>query len=297
MNGQSKYNVEVVVNHTCLLGEGPVWDIKNERILWVDILRGDIHAFYPGNNRFETFNAGKLIGSIALRKKGGLIAALEDGFAFIDLVKKKIEYIDDPEAHLPENRFNDGKCDPMGRFWAGTMSLSEKPQAGSLYTLEKEMAITKKIDGVTVSNGIAFSNDHSIFYYIDSPTSEVVSYDFDKRNGNISNKKTIITIKKEDGYPDGMTIDNEGMLWIAHWDGWRITRWNPATGEQLEKISLPVARVTSCTFGGTKLSDLYITTARKELTEDELEEQPLAGSLFVVRNCGFTGLPAFEFGE
>ncbi len=291
----SKSNIEAVVVHTCLLGEGPVWDIKNERILWIDILRGDIHEFYPATQQFKTFNTGKLIGCIALCKKGGLIAALNDGFALINIENKQIEYIQNPEAHLPENRFNDGKCDPMGRFWAGTMSLAEEPQAGSVYTLEKDLSVTKKIDGVTISNGMAWSKDHTVFYYIDTPALEVVAYKFDKWNGNISNKKTIIKISKEHGFPDGMTIDNEGMLWIAHWDGWQVTRWNPDTGMQLHHISLPAAKVTSCTFGGKNLEDLYITTASKEMTEDELKQQPHAGSLFVIRNCGFTGLPAFEF--
>lgn len=287
--------LETVVAHTCLLGEGPVWDIKNERILWIDILRGNIHAFYPAKKRFETFNTGKLIGAVAVCKKGGLIAALQDGLAFIDFEKKQIEYIKDPEAHLPQNRFNEGKCDPAGRFWAGTMSLSEAPQAGSVYTLEKEMSVTKKIEGVTISNGMAWSKDHSTFYYIDTPTLEVVSFAFDKGNGNISDKKTIIKIPKNHGYPDGMTIDDEGMLWIAHWDGWQVTRWNPNTGEQLFHISLPVAKVTSCTFGGKNLDDLYITSASKEMTEGELQKQPLAGSIFVIHHCGYKGMPAFEF--
>ncbi len=287
-------DTDVVVEHKCLLGEGPVWDIKKERILWIDILRGDIHSFYPEGKRFETFNTGTLIGSVGLCKNGGLIAALQNGFALIDMEKKQIEYIKDPEAHLPENRFNEGKCDPAGRFWAGTMSLSEEPEAGTLYTLE-ELSVTKKIEGVTISNGMAWSTNHTIFYYIDTPTLEVVSYDYDKLNGNISNRKTVIKIPKEQGYPDGMTIDNEGMLWIAHWDGWQVKRWNPKTGKQIDHIALPVARVSSCTFGGKNLNDLYITTASKELTDDELQKQPLAGSLFVIRNCGFTGLPAFEF--
>jgi len=286
---------DVVVEHRCLLGEGPVWDIKNERILWIDILRGDIHAFYPANNRFETFNTGTLIGSIALNKSGGLIAALQDGFALVDIEQKEIEYLADPEAHIIDNRFNEGKCDPAGRFWAGTMSLSEEPHAGSLYTLEKGLSISKKIEGVTISNGMAWSPDETVFYYIDTPTLEVVAYDYNKLNGNISNKKTIITIPQDYGYPDGMTIDSEGMLWIAHWDGWQITRWNPNTGKQLHRISLPVAKVTSCTFGGKNLDELYITTASKEMSKDELKNQPLAGSLFVVRGCGVTGLAPYEF--
>jgi sugar lactone lactonase YvrE len=291
----SNINVEVVVNHTCLLGEGPVWDIKNQRLLWIDILRGDIHSFYPASGNFKTFNTGKLVGAIALCAKGGLIAALDDGFALIDLEKKQINSLKDPEAHLTDNRFNDGKCDPAGRFWAGTMSLTEEPNKGSLYTLEENNSVTKKIEGVTVSNGMAWSEDHTKFYYIDSPTLEVVAYDYDKSNGNISNRKIIIKVEKEDGFPDGMTIDSEGMLWIAHWDGGHVLRWDPATGQKLARIPLPVAKVTSCTFGGEHLQDLYITTAAKDLNEEELKQQPLAGATFVARDCGYTGFPPFEF--
>ncbi len=291
----SKPDIDVVVNHTCLLGEGPVWDNQNDRILWVDILRGDIHAFYPDTRIFKTFNTGKLIGSIAIRSRGGLIAALQDGFALIDMEKMQIEPLKNPEAHLPNNRFNDGKCDPSGRFWAGTMPLSEDKKSGSVYAIDRDFLVTKKIEGVTISNGMSWSKDHTLFYYIDTPTFEVAAYDFNKQTGNISNKRTIITIPKEHGYPDGMAIDSEGMVWIAHWNGWQVTRWNPVTGEQLHHISLPVAKVTSCTFGGKSLDDLYITTASKDLTKDELKQQPFAGSTFVIRNCGYTGLPAFPF--
>ena len=180
---------EVVVDHRCLLGEGPVWDVKNQRILWVDILRGDIHAFYPGSKKFDTFNTSKLVGAIAPCTGGGLIAALDDGFALINLEVEQIVSLADPEAHLVDNRFNDGKCDPAGRFWAGTMSLSEDHGKGSLYTLEKDNFVTKKIEGVTVSNGMAWNLDKTKFYYIDSPTREVVVYDYDISNVNISNKK------------------------------------------------------------------------------------------------------------
>lgn len=290
-----KSNVEVVVKHTCLLGEGPVWDMKRQRILWIDILRGDIHEFYPEAETFNTFNVGQLIGSIAICTDGKLIAALYDGFALIDMEKTEVQFLKDPEEHLPNNRFNEGKCDPAGRFWAGTLPLSEDTPAGNVYALERDFSVTRKIVGVTISNGMAWSLDHEALYYIDTPTFEVVAYNYDKSDGSISNKRTVIKIQKEEGYPDGMTIDSEGMLWIGHWDGWQVIRWDPNTGKPLHRISLPVAKVTSCTFGGKNLQDLYITTARKELSEEELKQQPLAGSTFVIRNCGYTGLPAFEF--
>jgi sugar lactone lactonase YvrE len=153
----------------------------------------------------------------------------------------------------------------------------------------------KKINNTTISNGIAWNSDNTILYFIDTPTFEVVSYQFNKITGDISERKVVIQIPKEDGHPDGMTIDTEGMLWIAHWDGWQVTRWNPLTGEKLSFIQMPVSKVTSCIFGGPELKDLFITSARKGLSEEALKEQPLAGALFVIRNCGYQGLPAFEF--
>jgi sugar lactone lactonase YvrE len=287
--------MDIVVEHKCLLAEGPVWDAQRNMICWVDILNGEVHEFSMGNKTHKITPIHQMVGSIAVCTNGNFIAALQNGFALIDRVSGDIKMIADPESHLPNNRFNEGKCDPAGRFWAGTMSLSEEKKAGNVYTIQHNFLLTKKIKEVTISNGMAWSLDHKTFYYIDTPTFEVTAYDYDKAEGHISNKRTIIKIAEKDGYPDGMTIDNEGMLWIAHWDGWQVTRWNPNSGEKLYSIKLPVAKVTSCTFGGENLEDLYITSAKIGLTDHELEKQPLAGSLFVMRVCGFKGTPAFEF--
>jgi sugar lactone lactonase YvrE len=285
----------LVLNHTCLLGEGPVWDTKNKLICWVDILNGEIHEYSPEQKTHRTIGIHQMIGSIAICTNGNFIAALQNGFAFIDRITGQVKIITDPEDHLPHNRFNDGKCDPAGRFWAGTMSISEEPGMGNVYVMQNDFMATKRIEDVTISNGMAWSADHQTFYYIDTPTSEIVAYDYEKITGHIFNKKVIIKIAKEDGWPDGMTIDNEGMLWIAHWDGWQVTRWDPLRGEKLCRVKLPVAKVTSCTFGGEKLEDLYITSAKVGLTKEQSAKQPLAGSLFVLRECGFKGMPAVEF--
>ena len=295
MTKTTNAKLEIVVNQTCLLGECPIWDAKRKVICWIDILNGEIHEYSPEQKKHKIIQVQEMIGSLAVCTNGNFIAALQNGFAFIDRASGEVKKIANPENHLPGNRFNDGKCDPEGRFWAGTMSLSEEPNAGSVYIVEKNLSITKRIESVTISNGMVWSVDHQIFYFIDTPTFEVMAYDYDKYTGRISNKRTIIKIANEDGYPDGMAIDNEGMLWIAHWDGWQVTRWNPNSGEKLCCIELPVTRVTSCTFGGENLQDLYITSAKVGLAKEELEKQPLAGSLFVMRNCGFKGMPAFEF--
>lgn len=283
-----------VVNHKSVLGEGPVWDHRKQRILWIDIAEGHIHQFTPAANIFKTFVVGEMIGCIALTQTG-LIAALESGFSFIDIDDTVIKHINDPEKHIKGNRFNEGKCDPGGRFWAGTMPLSEEGAAGSVYTLHPDLSVEKKIENVSVSNGMAWSLDHKTFYYIDSPELEVVSYRYDKDTGEIADRKIILSFDASEGFPDGMTIDDEGMLWIAHWGGWKIARWNPETGKKLMQIDLPVSQVTSCTFGGDNFEDLYITSASIRLTNEQLQKEPLAGSLFVIKSCGYRGLPSFEF--
>lgn len=285
----------VAFNHGCHLGEGPVWDAKRKAICWVDILNGIIYEYNTQHDTHRTIKVGQMIGSIAICTSGHFLAALQNGFAFIDRISGEVNMIADPESHLPDNRFNEGKCDPAGRFWAGTMALSEEPGAGNLYLIQNDLVPQKKVSGVSISNGMAWSADHRTFYYIDSPTSEVVAYDYDKSTGHISNQRTVIKIPTEDGFPDGMTIDSEGMLWIAHWDGWQVARWDPNSGKKLDHIPCPVAKLTSCTFGGENFQDLYITSARVGLTDEELAKQPLAGAVFVVYNCGYSGLPAFEF--
>jgi sugar lactone lactonase YvrE len=287
--------MQVLTHHSCLLAEGPVWDAARERLLWVDILLGEIHSYYTDTREHRIFKAGQTVGSFALRASAGLVASFQNGFAHVDLETESIQWLTDPEADKPDNRFNDGKCDPAGRFWAGTMSVSGKKSAGSLYALEASGEAVLKIPGVSVSNGLAWSPGHTRFYFIDSPTNQVASYDYDIETGNLSNQKIAVTIPPEMGKPDGMTIDTEGMLWVALWNGWSVTRWNPYTGELLEQIKLPVAQVTSCTFGGKELEDLYITTAKVGLSNEELEKQPLAGSVFVVNNMRVKGLPAVLF--
>jgi sugar lactone lactonase YvrE len=292
---QKKISIETVVQHSCLLGEGPVWDARRNSICWVDILNGEIHEVSTENKTHKIIAVHQKIGAINICSDGNFLAALQNGLAFIHRENGKIKMIANPEEHLSNNRFNDGKCDPAGRFWVGSMSLIEEEGAGSVYVLEKDLSITKKIENTTIANGMAWSVNHKNFYFIDTPTYNVFAYDYDKDSGSIKNKRTIIKIAKEDGFPDGMTIDSQGMLWIAHWDGWQVTRWNPDTEEKIFAIKLPAAKITSCCFGGKNLEDLYITSAKTGLTENELIEQPLAGNLFVVKDCGFKGIPTIEF--
>src|SRR5665213_242539 len=287
--------VELVCDHSCLLGEGPVWNGREKKICWVDILNGEIHEYDVVQKKRNTISVHQMVGAIAPEKNAHYVAALQHGLGFINRQTGEVKMIADPEADIRGNRFNDGKCDPAGRFWAGTMPLSEDSPAGNVYSMDGHFSIQKKISGVTVSNGMAWSLDRHTLYYIDSPSHEVVSYTYDEVTGNISDKKRIIEIVKEEGSPDGMTIDGDGMLWIAHWGGWKLSRWDPDAGKKIDELIMPVSKVTSCTFGGDHGDDLYVTSARVDLTEKELEKQPLAGSLFVIRNSGFSGMPCFEF--
>ncbi len=285
---------EVVFDVSCTLGEGPVWDEMNKIIYWLDIIKGEIHQFNLQEKKHNNFNVGEMIGCMALRENAGLIAGLKNGIAFINMHRQRIEYIADPEKHL-QNRFNDGKCDAAGRFWAGTMSLSEEGSEGSLYVLETDLSLKRKLQNVSISNGIAWNADNTIMYYINTPTNYVFAFDYNIETGEITNQRVTLDLTHENGYADGMTIDEEGMLWIAFFSGWRVGRYDPGTGKLLQQIELPVSNVTSCTFGGEQLNDLYITTAGKGLSKEDLEKQPHAGKLFVVKDLEIKGTLSKKF--
>ncbi len=276
------------------LGEGPCWDARRRLLYWVDIEEQRLHIYNPASREDRATNVGQPIGAAVLRKSGGVMLALQQGFYAFDPGTEILEQLRDPETHLPENRFNDGKCDPAGRFWAGTMAMSEAPDCGSLYCLDTDLTVRKKIDNVSISNGLAWSLDERVMYYVDSPTRNVVAFDYDKASSAIANRRVVIRIPDGMGFPDGMSIDEEGMLWIALWDGAMVGRWNPSNGALLDEIPLPVSRPTSCVFGGENLDELYITSARSRLDQETLAAQPMAGGVFKSRP-GVRGGPAWDF--
>jgi sugar lactone lactonase YvrE len=200
----------------------------------------------------------------------------------------------DPERELPRNRFNDGKCGPGGRFWAGTMSMDREAGAGSLYCLEPDLSIRRVLSAVTTSNGLAWSTDSRTLYYIDTRTRAVAAFDYDPAAGTLTGRRELIRVPGELGKPDGMCIDSEGLLWIAMFGGGTITRWRPEDGSLEASFALPVPRVTSCCFGGADLDTLYITTARVGLSDAELAAYPLSGGLFRLA-AGVRGAPVPEF--
>ena len=273
---------QLVLDEKAILGEGPAWDEKTGCLFWVDIQGEKVHIYNPKTNHDRKINVGEPIGAVVPREKGDAILALENGFAYLDLENENIEYMSRVEGDNSDTRFNDGKCDPAGRFWAGTMSKAESQAIGSLYYLDTDHKVRKMVENVTTSNGLAWSPDNNTFYYIDTPTQKVVAFDYDLGTGNIKNQKIVIDFAEEKGKPDGMNIDEEGRLWIAHWQGYQVSCWNPETGNKLIKVEVPVERVTSCCFGGEDLKELYITTARTGVNSDELKKQPHAGCLFKV---------------
>jgi sugar lactone lactonase YvrE len=287
-------SAELILDAQATLGEGAIWDAKRQVLYWVDIMNSRVHVYDPATQHNRTIQLDQMVGTVVPRRLGGLMLAVHHGFASLDLETEEMQIVADPEHDLPSNRFNDGKCDPAGRFWAGTLSLEGKRNVCNLWRLDADLSVHKMVEGVSVSNGIVWSLDRKAMYYIDTPTGCVDRFDYDLGTGEIDNRSVAVRIPAEMGFPDGMTIDGEGMLWVCLWHGAKVSRWDPVAGRLLQTIDLPALNVTSCAFGGESLDQLYITTARSGLGEEQLAEQPLAGGLFRAE-VGVAGLPAFEF--
>ena len=264
------------------LGEGPVWDAAAGCLYFVDIVRGRVHRIDPAPRTWETFHVDRMVGAVALTEAGDLVLAVKGGFALLDIDTGGVQPVAGVDADRPEIRMNDGKCDPAGRFWAGTMALDERPGAGHLYRLDPDGSVTAMLGGVSISNGLDWSDDGRLMYFIDTPTGSIDVFDFDLPTGAIANRRSLVRIPPDEGAPDGMTLDAEGCLWVALWGGGAVHRYAP-DGSRDAVIRLPTAYPTSCAFGGPDLRDLYITTAAIALSERERAEQPSAGGVFVAR--------------
>ncbi|WP_167619466.1 SMP-30/gluconolactonase/LRE family protein [Maribellus sediminis] len=293
---QKSSEVQLVIDSKSTLGEGALWNYKSGELMWINI-KGEILNFYnpaTGNNK-EMFT-GQMIGTVVPKESGGVLVALQNGIYAFDPESGSKQLIVDPEADKPNNRFNDGKCDPSGRFWAGTMSTIGGGKVGALYRLDPDNSIHKMIDKVSISNGIVWSADKTKMYYVDTPTMKVMRYDYDDASGEISNPKVAVEIPAGIGAPDGMTIDADGNLWVALWGGSAVGCFNPESGELIRKIDVPAKNVTSCAFGDDDLGTLYITTARESTSDEELTKFPHAGGVFKVRP-GVHGVKAFFFND
>jgi sugar lactone lactonase YvrE len=284
-----EFHAELVVDAQCTLGEGPVWDDRERRLLWVDIDGKKLHAYDPARNDHRVVPLKERIGCFILSDGGRSLAAGEHGFYRLDIGTGRLERVTDPEAHVPHTRFNDGKADPRGRFYAGTASSRDLPE-GAFYVFDPGPGTVRKLlDGVACSNGIAWSPDLKTMYYIDSMKQTVDAFDYDVDTGEIANRRTVIRYEEPSVLPDGMTWDAEGMLWVAEWGGCRVSRWNPATAERIAVVHVPSRYVTSCVFGGEELDELYITTARQ--TD---REHPHAGGLFKAK-VGVKGTVGYRY--
>jgi sugar lactone lactonase YvrE len=281
-------SLELLHNAKATLGEGPAWDTKTQTLYWLDILKKRIYANTQILAELDDF-----IGCLAPCKNGNLILGTRLGFANLNPDSVQLTFLTALDSEPPTNRMNDGKCDPAGRFIAGTMDMNEQDPNGALYSLDGKQT-TRLLTGITISNGLAWSVDHKTFYYIDTPTREVKAFDYDLATGQIANPRVTIYVPESLGWPDGMTSDTDGNLWIAMWGGAQITKWNPKDGKLLEQIAVPALHTSSCVFGGKDMNQLYVTSARKGMSESDLKKYPLSGGLFKI-DTNVTGMPTFEF--
>jgi sugar lactone lactonase YvrE len=275
------------------LGEGPVWSPTERALYWVDIVGPTVHRLDDASDEVTTWRLPSEVGSLALRRGGGAVVALRSGFHLLDLDTGEVTLLCDPEADLPANRFNDGKCDRQGRFWAGTMDDAEQDASGALYRLDSEGRCERMVGDVICSNGLGWSPDDATMYHTDSWRFRIDAWDFDPPTGALDNRRTFVQLPSGRVAPDGLTVDAEGCLWVATWDGWQILRYTP-DGSVDRVVDLPVPRPTSCTFGGPDLDRLYITSARRGLSEESLAQAPLSGAVFVL-DPGVQGLPEPEY--
>lgn len=270
-------------------GEGPVWHESWGGLRFVDMLAGDILTVDVSSGDVERLHVGEVAAAFRPRAAGGMIVAIERGFATVDVdgnVESLGELWSDPGV-----RMNEGGCDPHGRFYCGSMAYKGSSGAGAMYCLNPDRTVAKILPEVTVSNGLAWSPDHKLAYYIDTATHRIDVFDYDPSVGLVvESRRPLVEIPREDGGPDGMTVDAEGYLWVAMWGGSAVRRFSP-TGALDGVIELPATQVTACTFGGPNLDELFITTSRQGLSDDE---QPLAGAAFRARP-GVRGLPVLPF--
>lgn len=274
---------ELFYHATCSLGEGPVWDTDRDGLWWVDIKKKRVYWLASGANAPLLINLSQMVGMCVPTTDQRLLVGLENNLEVIQPETGHAEVLYPIETDLPKNRCNDGKCDAAGRLWIGTMNTETQDRNGNFYSYTPQNGLQLQRSGCSISNGLCWSKDNQTLYYIDSPDQNIKAFDFDLQNGAIKNERIIAKIEDTDGTPDGMTIDTSGNLWVALWGGASVKCFSPATGKVIETIQVPALQPTCCTFGGSDLRTLYITSARTGMSEEQLKEFPLSGSVFQVQ--------------
>lgn len=275
------------------LGEGPLWDGDSGVLYWVDIYNHRVHIFEPSSGDDCHWNVEGVASALALAGDQQLLVAIHNRIATLDLTSGAVTTLATVDFSDPGTRFNDGKCDPQGRFWIG--SLSPTPGQAALYRYDPDGSLQMMETGLTISNGLGWSPDGGTFYLTDSPARRIYAYRFDGETGSLSDRRIAIDLGDEPVEPDGLAIDTEGNLWTALWDGWCVAGFRPS-GEPLGRISLPVPRPTCPTFGGPDHRTLYVTTASVGLSQQEIQQSIESGDLFAVA-MPVPGLPTHSFGR
>jgi sugar lactone lactonase YvrE len=272
------------------LGESALWLAPERRLYWLDLKAPAIHAFDPATGADQRWDLALEIPlGCLLRQEGSLLLAGRRGLYEADFAGRSLRHWFDPNDRPEDTAFNDGKVDRSGRLWLGSSHIGEREPVGKLYRIEGEGAVTAADQGFCCSTGPAFSPDGKRLYFADTVERRVYRYDLDDRTGALSGRRLFVEFMPAQGQPDGMTVDEEGGVWVCHWGGWGVTRYRD-DGRIWARIDLPVPNVTSCAFGGEDLRTLYITTAKNEMTEEDAMRAPLAGGLFAVRP-GPRGIP------
>ncbi|XP_028254473.1 regucalcin [Parambassis ranga] len=296
----SAVKVECVVKASALIGEGPVWEESEQTLLFVDIAGRKIHRWSPTTHQIRSVDTGDMVGFAVPRSSGGYVAGVGRSIVAVDWSTQMMTSLAEVDEDKPNNRLNDGKVDPVGRLVAGTMGKEEQPaqvqrKQGSLFSVTSDLTVTKHLSQVDISNGLDWSLDQRTLYYIDSLSLTVDAFDYDLHTGHLGNRRVVYRMEEGEGLPDGMTVDAEGRLWVACYNGGRVINVDPATGVRLQTVSLPVTKTTSCCFGGPDYSDLFVTSASLGLDQSESQRQPLAGATFRVRGLGVKGRPSNSF--
>jgi sugar lactone lactonase YvrE len=287
-----KIQVETLTDIKAELGEGPLWSVEEQALYWIDVIQRKVFRYDYRTKKAETFAVSGMPGCIANREGGGIIAAFRTGPALIDLEKGQEQKLPS-SIDFGKERFNDGKVDRRGRFFAGTMDKTMKEPIGGLYRIDKDHNVTRVADGICLSNGIAWSPDNRVLYHCESRPGLIYAYDYDIDTGTPTNRRVHIDFAQKGHHCDGCTVDAEGFLWVAEVNSGRIGRYAP-DGRRVGEIEVPTSRVSSVMFGGPNLDLLFITTMYYNLKPEQLATQPLAGRLFVAQP-GVKGLPEHPY--